>query len=815
MASDPRPSLDLTRAELGLPALKRQFPHLEADALAVFLDAAEGAALSDDALAALTEMEHDVATGKENQFGHLPTRGCKVQRNKAATLEVIFEGGGSPPHVGTVLHMTGLQEFQPSDAKGLRAGVVLPSGEVLALRIGEPTSFLLEDFGMHELRVATGDGDQMVERCWLMVSSPLGEYGEALDLFNDAYDWVWDGSWTNELEEAVLNLLVALDDAFATDGGASISDMLKSSLSSPKQRIQKHLSKAIESQDPLSLGRAVGSLRAMTLVQSLCDTFGAGQGLESSPFYQTIIAFETERFKASSSGKQDELRGALRRMVLAADAHVADLYSCGRGQDFIRRWSGGLRSEIWDMLEGCAPMHPLPFQKMRGGGSGYVADMLASISSFGAQDAGRAETTEAMTSLAPEAPFGSALSKMKRWCESLVDEQISIGHPMSPFELKVSDRVDGVLATIHSTLSLGLGYVSSTPGELFESARLMALLDRVRATLPLHAQQDFLRERKRRDRLKDVCRVLRAAKRKGHRLSLSVSTDFKRALQALREHHEDTWVGPALESVWDVMLQRKRVFAFELWLHEADKPKQLIAADFGHADTFGRAYYVATRFFDRSHRTLMPGFVLAYAEAECLRRAGFELWDLGGADRSPMMQYKPQVALEMHRSEFLLRLWEIARTEFAAAQEDKGQDLSLAESLKKPMTDLGAAAPPMGERVPQGVVFEDIEEHDLWGAVEMNQLLAEQNAKGQKADNVEKAKKGQKLDAKAKAQKYQKPTHVKDSAYTPPSRSSGNEKEKDEKADAKQQFLAAYQKFIAEGLPETEAAANALKTVRG
>ena len=32
------------------------------------------------------------------------------------------------------------------------------------------------------------------------------------------------------------------------------------------------------------------------------------------------------------------------------------------------------------------------------------------------------------------------------------------------------------------------------------------------------------------------------------------------------------------------------------------------------------------------------------------------------------------------------------------------------------------------------------------------------------------------------AQKYQKPTHVKDSAYTPPSRSSGNEKEKDEKA---------------------------------
>ena len=51
--------------------------------------------------------------------------------------QVIFEGGGSPPHVGTVLHLTGLQQFQCSDAKGLRAGVVLPSGEVLALRIGD------------------------------------------------------------------------------------------------------------------------------------------------------------------------------------------------------------------------------------------------------------------------------------------------------------------------------------------------------------------------------------------------------------------------------------------------------------------------------------------------------------------------------------------------------------------------------------------------------------------------------------------------------------------------------------------------------
>ena len=68
--------------------------------------------------------------------------------------------------MGTVLQMTGLQDFH---GKGIGAGVVLPSGEVLALRLGAPgpTSFLLEDFGMHELRVVTDGG---VERCWFMVS---------------------------------------------------------------------------------------------------------------------------------------------------------------------------------------------------------------------------------------------------------------------------------------------------------------------------------------------------------------------------------------------------------------------------------------------------------------------------------------------------------------------------------------------------------------------------------------------------------------------------------------------------------------------
>eukprot|EP00434_Breviolum_minutum_P042963 symbB.v1.2.038263.t1/scaffold5898.1/size44610/4 len=120
------------------------------------------------------------------------------------------------------------------------------------------------------------------------------------------------------------------------------------------------------------------------------------------------------------------------------------------------------------------------------------------------------------------------------------------------------------------------------------------------------------------------------------------------------------------------------------------------------------------------------------------------------------------------------------------------------------MTDLGAAAPVMGERVPQGIVFEDIEEHDLWGAVALNELHSKRaKKKGKKSEKPEKDK------SEAKVQK----SHVKDSAYTPPSRSTASDDS--EKADAKQQFLAAYQKCLSEGLSQTEAAAKALKTIQG
>merc|ERR1712224_614182 len=140
-----------------------------------------------------------------------------------------------------------------------------------------------------------------------------------------------------------------------------------------------------------------------------------------------------------------------------------------------------------------------------------------------------------------------------------------------------------------------------------------------------------------------------------------VNTDLTAAVALLRKHHEDNWVGPVLERIWNVMLRSGDLMVFELWLLENDT-ERMVAADFSHPHSMS-CVYVATRFFDRDYKTCMPGFILAFAEAEALARRGFDLWDLGGTNRSPMMQYKTQVALGMNKGVFQdhlhsLRLYE-------------------------------------------------------------------------------------------------------------------------------------------------------------
>jgi len=406
-----------------------------------------------------------------------------------------------------------------------------------------------------------------------------------------------------------------------------------------------------------------------------------------------------------------------------------------------------------------------------------------------------------------------------------VDESVGFGTPMSPFEVHAGDaHVRTVMAAMQSLLSLGFGYVTQG-AEGAETSRMVALLDRVRATLPLDAQDEFLKLRQRRDRLKDVCRVVRAARKKGQRLSLSVNTDFQGALRALKQHHSDSWVGPSLEAVWGKLALEHQAFVFELWLHaDADAAPRLVAADFGHPHTSGQAYYVATRFFDREFRNLQPGFVLAFAEAECLRRAGFALWDLGGADSSPMMQYKPQVAIEMDRSDFLRRLRECGRSPGGQAEPPESSGRRRALQL----TDEGAALPANGQKVPTGVVFADVSEEELWGAEALKALegraKALLDAAAAAAKKVQKPTKAEKAAAKGRAPpagaaerpKPAKPTQ--ESGYqavqaplAPAAEAAAGPD--DAKAAAKQQFMIIFQKLLAEGVPQNDAAAQALQVI--
>jgi len=60
-------------------------------------------------------------------FSTIPSGGgCRLgflnhrQYDDTMMLQVLFEGGMSPPHVGTVLQMTGLKEFQRADQNKAR-----------------------------------------------------------------------------------------------------------------------------------------------------------------------------------------------------------------------------------------------------------------------------------------------------------------------------------------------------------------------------------------------------------------------------------------------------------------------------------------------------------------------------------------------------------------------------------------------------------------------------------------------------------------------------------------------------------------------
>jgi hypothetical protein len=105
------------------------------------------------------------------------------------------------------------------------------------------------------------------------------------------------------------------------------------------------------------------------------------------------------------------------------------------------------------------------------------------------------------------------------------------------------------------------------------------------------------------------------------------------------------------------MYQRLQLVVVELWYGDT-----MIAADFGHPGRAG-TFYVATRFFEKEHRQLQPGFLLALVELRLLRDIyGFALWDLGNTDSNPMMSYKEDLTDIMSRPRFLKLFTKLCET---------------------------------------------------------------------------------------------------------------------------------------------------------
>eukprot|EP00971_Amphidinium_carterae_P142557 2824124-Amphidinium_carterae.1 len=84
-----------------------------------------------------------------------------------------------------------------------------------------------------------------------------------------------------------------------------------------------------------------------------------------------------------------------------------------------------------------------------------------------------------------------------------------------------------------------------------------------------------------------------------------------------------------------------------------------------------------------------------------------------------MMQYKPQVAIEMSRSEYLLCLRSIRK------ECEAGDAMAAQQRMSLPLSDVFAPPPSGGEAIPSGTVFEDLDEADLWGATALKAFTDE------------------------------------------------------------------------------------------
>lgn len=642
-----------------------QFPHVEADVITAVLESA-GDAIS--AVDVLQELQAEVlASQLSSEAVVVPVNIGPVSGTSTEVGPwVVGDGSSSLGVVGeagkTLLSIT-------VDSTLLIGNVVpkisisMPSGELWPIFWHTPPLIFRPPlFGWYRIIL---DGHSELP---FKVSSVVGDYAEAFDEFVEALTWIWDDSnWTEELQDATLNLIMSVDE-FMNGLDSMMGPLLpmlgrtsRSVLETPRRQIEHHLGRALDQHNVTAVGMTHGALRdLLKQIGAMSTIFPMMQGMMRPvngnsimdilhKFKSTGTIFESARQRASSQESRQRVRTRLLRLISATQQYVTHLRataaagtSIGNASTFVQQWDspGGLLSQLQCIASEDKIVDLQLLATLQGGGNGMLMDILSKFSPLG-----RVDKPDSQPVVVESMPFidldvlrdRSKLNSMvTRWAENLVGDVVVIGSPLSPMSLSASpSEIESSIRMLRNVLECGFGYVtqdqtnstSSTSTiqhnqeNKVEDGVLLAVFDRDRATLPLHAQTSFIADRRRRNRLRDVARVLRSQHKSGRQFSLRINSDFSKALTLLREHHEDSWVGSTLESIWGQMFKSSDLVIFELWIREGEN-EQMIAADFGHPhSTFG--FYVATRFFDRNYKTCMPGFILAYVEAQVLAQHGF------------------------------------------------------------------------------------------------------------------------------------------------------------------------------------------------
>eukprot|EP00471_Norrisiella_sphaerica_P009264 CAMPEP_0184498342 /NCGR_PEP_ID=MMETSP0113_2-20130426/38701_1 /TAXON_ID=91329 /ORGANISM="Norrisiella sphaerica, Strain BC52" /LENGTH=877 /DNA_ID=CAMNT_0026885803 /DNA_START=149 /DNA_END=2779 /DNA_ORIENTATION=+ len=547
--------------------------------------------------------------------------------------------------------------------KTMRVEVVFPSGRVK----DSCCTIAPVEFGMHTLRVVC-DGKQSDDFQFLC-KTPVYEYASALDTLYDNLFWSWEGNWQAEIENATVQLVLAVEDNLKTfmNGMQSMLKAVGHSKDSSQllTTLQENMGDALTKHDRTAVGR---------LHQAIYQFLEVGVMPWPQSFKDSVAEFERKKFKYSN---QDRVKEAIRTAHAALGRHLEQATSdiapkhpnstyLAKHRTFYARMSNMIQKDEVD-LSLMWELRPKPMENI-------VARMFGN--SVSEEGTGRSKIMY-LPSLDLKQAVGGGReldNEVSLLSETLLGDAMMVGS-MLGYEVGrnlVQDR-----KMIQNLLYAGFGYLTTRGG------KILPTLNSMRAVLPLPnlavnvkeekelkgkfspqspppsgkkaknkrevaAKKLDLNHRKLKKRGKDLARMLRNTERPNGKLSLRVNTDFKQVMKLLREHHKDAWVGPNLEAVWEVMFKEKEMLIFELWYGN-----EMIAADIAHR--VGSSLYVATRFFKQEHRKLQPGFLLALVETRALAELGFKLWDLGGTDSSPMMAYKEVVSFQMSRPEFQVK----------------------------------------------------------------------------------------------------------------------------------------------------------------